>query len=598
MRPPAPVVALAAFMLGALSVGPAWADTLKTVEIRGLPDPLMVDNVRSALSLTDSIGRELSPSRRDYLVEVAQDEARKALEPFGYFSPEVTVTEGVAGVVVVTIAAGEPVRVDAVKLAIDGPGGADDVLKDDLSAFAPTKGAIFNQGIYETSKARITQRLEDRGYFDADLVRHDVLVTRAMHDADIDLAWSSGARRVLGPVSFVQSPETIINDALLQKQVHWKAGQPFDQAKLDALRATISRLDYFSAIDVASQPKDADGKSTGKAVPIIVTLTPAKRSIYTVGLSYGSTSGPGIRLGLERRYLNRRGHKVQVELEWARLRKVLALEYRIPASAWFEGWYAIGAQAVDEQTDYIDNRRIELVGTRTGEINSHWRAVAGVHWLRERWAYTAEDDGDPLTPPDYHFATFLFPSVSGTYRNVDNLLEPRRGISGTAELRGGLKAIASDASFAQMRVQVRWFHGLGPQDRLLVRGEVGHTFTSDVINLPPSLRFHAGGDDSIRGYAWQEVGPRVGLPGKRFPIGASNVITGSIEYERYFTERWGAAVFVDTGSAFENRPDLHTGVGVGLRWRSPVGPLRIDFARGLDAPDSPFQITLNIGANL
>jgi translocation and assembly module TamA len=150
----------------------------------------------------------------------------------------------------------------------------------------------------------------------------------------------------------------------------------------------------------------------------------------------------------------------------------------------------------------------------------------------------------------------------------------------------------------QTRVEVKWFHGLGLKDRLLLRGEVGHTFTNALLELPPSLRFHAGGDGSIRGYGWREVGPRVGGPGNRFPIGASNVVTASVEYERYFTPRWGAAVFVDTGSAFEGHPDLRTGVGVGLRWRSPVGPLRVDIARGLDQPDSPFQITLNIGANL
>jgi translocation and assembly module TamA len=116
--------------------------------------------------------------------------------------------------------------------------------------------------------------------------------------------------------------------------------------------------------------------------------------------------------------------------------------------------------------------------------------------------------------------------------------------------------------------------------------------------MPPTLRFHAGGDRSIRGYAWREVGPRVGLQGDEFPIGAKNVVTASVEYERYFNATWGAAVFLDTGSAFNRKPDMRTGIGVGLRWRSPVGPLRVDLARGLDDPDTPFQIYLNIGAEL
>jgi translocation and assembly module TamA len=598
MRPPAHVVALAVLLLCLPVASPAEADKLTAVAIRGLDDPLMLDNVRRALSLVESIGRDLSDARRDYLVRQAEPEARHALEPFGYFSPTVDVAAGADGTITVTIAPGEAVHVDALHVAVTGPGEADAVLKADVDAFLPRSGAVFDQALYETSKSRIARSLADRGYFDASLDRHDVQVTRATRAADIDLAWSSGARHVLGPVSFVQSPKAIVNDALLAKQVHWKPGAPFDQAKLDALRDTLSRLDYFAGIDIEPQLVDADGKAVGLAVPITVTLTPAKRSVYTAGLSVGSTSGPGIRLGLERRYLNKRGHKALAELEWARQRKLLSLEYRIPASAWFEGWYALGVQAADEQTDYIDSRRVELVASRSGEINAHWRALVGLHLLRERWAYAAEDDGDPLTPPDYRYASLLFPSVSGTYRNVDNLLEPRRGIAGSAELRGGIGGAGSDANFVQTRVEVKWFHGLGPNDRLLLRGEVGHTFTNALLELPPSLRFHAGGDGSIRGYAWREVGPRVGVAGKRFPIGASNVVTASAEYERYFTARWGAAAFVDTGSAFEGHPELRTGVGVGLRWRSPVGPLRVDIARGLDQPDSPFQITLNIGANL
>ena len=166
-------------------------------------------------------------------------------------------------------------------------------------------------------------------------------------------------------------------------------------------------------------------------------------------------------------------------------------------------------------------------------------------------------------------------------------------------LRGGVEGAGSDTSFAQAHASARWFKGLGPQSRLITRGELGHTFVDAAIGtLPPSLRFHAGGDRSIRGYAWREVGPRIGNGGDRFPVGARNVATGSVEYEQFFGGPWGAAVFVDGGSAFNGAPEWRTGVGVGLRWKSPVGPLRLDVARGLNDPDSSFQLYLNIGADL
>ena len=146
---------------------------------------------------------------------------------------------------------------------------------------------------------------------------------------------------------------------------------------------------------------------------------------------------------------------------------------------------------------------------------------------------------------------------------------------------------------------MQWFHGFDADSKLILRGEAGHTFSGSFLDLPPSLRFYAGGDRSVRGYDWHEIGPRVEVDGDVYYTGASNVVTASVEYERYFKGPWGAAVFVDSGSAFEGkRPDMHTGVGVGVRWRSPVGPVRIDIARGLKSPDSPFTLHFAIGADL
>src|SRR3546814_3042566 len=97
--------------------------------------------------------------------------------------------------------------------------------------------------------------------------------------------------------------------------------------------------------------------------------------------------------------------------------------------------------------------------------------------LRERWAYVAEDDGDPDTPTAYRFATFAFPALRAEYIDVDDKMFPRRGIGGSLVLRGGVEGAGSDASFAQVHARASWFKGLGERNRLIVRGEIGHTFT-------------------------------------------------------------------------------------------------------------------------
>ncbi|WP_425605479.1 autotransporter assembly complex protein TamA [Pseudoxanthomonas putridarboris] len=588
-------LATALFLFAA--AGPAWAAaTIDKVEIVGLEDELMVENIHVALSLNDSLGRRLGESRLEYLLNEAAAEAREALEPFGYYAPTVTVeaprTEGAEDerlTVTLRVELGEPVRVRRANLSIEGEGGDDRYLKEDLAAFEPKVGETFDHTTYEASKLKIVRRLADRGYFDADFTHRRVEVTRAEHAADIDLGWVSGIRYDMGPTLFHQDQ---FNEGLLDKLVYWEEGSYFHQGKLDRLRESLVGLDYFSNIDIQANPDKAeDGR-----VPVDVNLSLAKRDIYTAGVSYGTESGPGIRMGLDRRYVNARGHKLSTHLDYAQKRKTLLTQYRVPAFKWLDGWYTVGLQASDEQTDYIDLRHVELTGSRSGQITEEWTAVASLHTMRERWRYVEEDPvtGEPDRTVSY--ATFTYPSLRADYTNSPLGSNRPDQLAGSILLRGGVEGVGSDANFAQFHMRARWSQQYKTNSALIVRGEYGHTFTSSLIALPPSLRFFAGGDRSIRGYAWREVGPRRG----DYALGAKNVVTGSVEYE-FFPNGgpFGGAVFVDTGSAFDGtRPDLSTGVGVGFRWRSPVGPVRIDIARGLNDPDSSFQLYLNIGTDL
>jgi translocation and assembly module TamA len=594
---------LTAGALSLLIAGGAQAATVTNVEIRGL-DEVMALNVRVSLSLVDAIGKDVSGRRLAYLLREAETETREALEPFGYYSPEITVERTREGegddattAAVITVKLGEPVTVRRANIAIEGAGGKDKYLRADLGEFRPQAGDVFDHTRYEASKARVTRRLAERGYFDADFVTREVAVTRAEKAADIDLVWDSGERYDIGAVTVEQTPKHIIRDSLIQRLIYWEEGSYYHQGKLDRLRESLARLDYFAGIDIQPHPENA----TDGGVPVTVTLTPAKRSIYTAGLSYGTDSGAGVRLGLERRYLNDRGHKLLSQIDWAEKRKTATVQYRIPAFTLLDGWYTVGTQFYDEQSDYLDTRKIELVGSRSGEVNERLNAVASLHALRERWAFVEPDDVNTAAAPViYNYATFLYPSLRGEYIDADNRIFPRKGIGLTLELRGGLKGLGSDASFLQAWGVGRWYQGMGKYNRLILRGEAGYTFTNGLVDMPPSLRFFAGGDRSIRGYAYREVGPtQTTSSGKKYALGAKNVLTGTAEFEHYFNDEWGAAAFVDSGDAFnEEHPDFHTGVGLGLRWRSPVGPVRLDIAHGLYSPDSQYEIYLNIGADL
>lgn len=623
-----------------LAAMPVFAITVTKVQVKvtGSGNDALADNVRSALALNEEVGKDISARRLNYLLREAEAETREALEPFGYYSPTITIQRSdrsasqdaddhdvdpdngdvdtdadthVAGnatdntkqrrkarrerilTVSIHIDPGKPVRIRGFTLGMSGEAGHDATVQSALSAFLPRKGDVLDHTLYDTSKSRVNRALGAHGYFDAELPAHRVEVTRADFAADIDLRWTSGPRFALGDTTFTQTPNAIIRDKLLHKLVNWDENQPYDEAELEKLRHSLVELDYFGLVEVLPQP---DKVGDDKRVPVQVNLTPAPRSIYTAGLSYGTLSGAGVRMGVERRYLNTRGHKALAQIDYANKRKTATLQYRMPAFAWLNGWYTASLQAADEQTDSLDTRRLEFVASRSGQFNEYLNLVASMHVLRERWSFFS-----PTKPvPVYQFASFAFPELRAEYIDVDNKLAPRHGASGTVLLRAGTGIGNSNAKFSQIHASAQWFHGFDAESRLLIRGELGHTFTKVLFGLPPSLRFYAGGDHSVRGYGWREIGPRTrnGL-GNTYALGARNVVTASIEYERYLFGPWGAAVFVDTGSAFDGkRPDMRRGIGIGLRWKSPVGPVRIDIAHGLDQPDSPITLHLNIGADL
>ncbi|WP_101926107.1 MULTISPECIES: autotransporter assembly complex protein TamA [Luteimonas] len=580
-----------------LSATAVEAARVERVDIVGLDEP-MTENVEVSLSVINSVGKEVSGRRLAYLIREVDDQTREALEPFGYYSPTIDVqrsNENGGVVVRVVVDAGQPVRVRNRDIAILGEGGQDRYLARDLAGFVPDEGSVFNHAEYDGSRNRITRRLAERGYFDTEFTSRRVEVTRADFAADIDLVWNSGDRFNMGATTFEQTPEQVVNDSLLERLIYWDEGSYYHQGRLDRLRTSLTRLDYFANIDISPQVDEANAN---REVPIQVTLTPAKRSIYTSGVSYGTDSGAGIRLGVERRYVNMRGHKALAQLDYAQKRKTLTVQYRIPAFAWLDGWYTASLQAADEQTDYIDSRRIEFVASRSGQYNPFLNLVASMHVLRERWLFRVADDGEgALAAQPYRYATFAYPSVRAEYVDVDDRIFPRAGIGGSLMLRGGVEGVGSDASFGQIHARASWFRGIGESNRLIVRGEIGHTFTDELTDMPPSLRFYAGGDRSIRGYEYREVSPRIDTDFGRYSVGAQNLVTASVEFERYFTDTIGAAVFVDSGDAFDGTsPDWRTGVGIGARYRSPVGPLKLDIARGLDNPDSGFTIGLTIGA--
>ena len=590
-----PGVRLPAFLaLIALAFAPAAsALELRSVEIRGLEDEAQQANVASRLSLerlNPARRRNLSESRLAFLLRRAPREVRQALEPFGLYEatvePEVR-REGEAVDVILRITPGEPVRVATRALALAGEAEADESLQRRLQRLRPRIGDPFHHGVYEDAKAGMDRALAERGYFDARQVRHEVKVERAARRADIDLAWDSGRRYALGAAAFEGHP---FRPGLLENLVPWTPGQAYEQRDLLRLQASLAELDYFAAIDVRPLPEQAvDG-----VVPVQVDLAPAKRTRYEAGVRYGTDTGLGLSGGYERRWINDRGHKLRAQLGLAERRNDLTVQYRIPAFKWLDGWYTFGASVREESLEFVDSELIELVASRSGRLGD-WDLVAALKGRRERFQ-------DAATGADVSYSTLVYPSLWAKWGEADDPLYPRRARGVTLELSGGHSSFGSDIDFLQLRAEGRWVRQVGRRNRVLLRAEAGTTISDEFPSFPPSLRFYAGGDRSVRGYGYKEIGQYLEDPaGERYVFGGKHLVVASAEFERMFNRTWGMAVFVDAGDAFDSRAsfDWEVGAGVGLRWRSPVGPVRIDVAHGFgDAARQSVRLHLNIGPDL
>jgi len=170
------------------------------------------------------------------------------------------------------------------------------------------------------------------------------------------------------------------------------------------------------------------------------------------------------------------------------------------------------------------------------------------------------------------------------------------GLRFDVSLRGASKNLVSDTDFLQLQGGVKAITPLGKSNRVIARGRLGTTWTDEFHQLPSSIRFFAGGAQSVRGYAYQSLGPR---DDNGQVIGGQHLMVGSIELEHSLNSKWGAALFYDGGNAIDKFTDkLERGAGFGLRWKSPVGAVRVDLASAVSRDGHPWRIHFNIGPDL
>lgn len=558
---------------------PLHAIRLK-VEVEGVRRELE-RNIRSVLSLERLEKDELSEERIRRLHADATEEIAEALEPFGYYRPLVRSElrqEGDQWIARYEVDSGPVMKVASVDLRVVGEGGGDPRFREIVNDFPVKRGADLFHPDYEEGKQALVELAATEGYLDAEFQENQIRVDLERYQADVILHYDTGPRYRFGEVRFNGN---VLNENLLTGYVNFKRGEPLDVNKILELQNALSDSPYWSRVEVVTRQEQAQGLE----VPIDVDLVPAKTMRFSGGLGYGTDSGARARGAWELRRLNRRGHRAEAEIQASQILQSLQASYFIPGPYPRTDVLSFNVGYRREDTD-TSLSETGLIGTQRTQSRGGWREALSLTYQREDFE-VGLDEG---------ISTLLVPGASWERVKADDRIFTTNGYRLRLGIQGAEASVLSDSSFVQGNVQAKAIRTLGERNRIIGRAEFGYTATDEFRDLPPRFRFFAGGDQSVRGFAYQALG-REDEDGNI--IGGESLMVASLEYEIRFLEKWGAAVFYDTGSASESFGGvLARGAGLGVRWRSPIGPIRADVAWALSDDDRPIRFHLNIGPDL
>ncbi|WP_375540393.1 autotransporter assembly complex protein TamA [Rugamonas apoptosis] len=599
VSPPAwPPLARAAALLAVavLTCAPALADGLRYRVRIDAPRPLDT-LLEQNLDLERFRGNaRIDREQLQRMVRVAPAQIRTLVATDGYYSPEVSVrldAEGDEPLVLIRVQPGEPVRVGEVELELQGfeppPGQPADRRYDRdalLASWGLPRGAVFRQADWEQAKRALLRQVVQTRYPRAQLIDSQAAVDPDTHLALLRVVLDSGPELHFGALrieGLKRYPPSIVAN-LNQIQ----PGDDYSEAALQAFQGRLQDTGYFATVEVSADMSAVIGEqlAAGEAtqaqaqpqaqaqgqapapmppLPLLVRVTENKRKNASAGLGYSTNTGNRASLTYD-----------DLSLFGLRMKSALTLETK-KQSAHSDFYYPVTAQGYRDSIG-ASFERSDISGEITSVAAISGKRAWGTPLLERSLTLEFLSETKTIANVETGSSKSLPLTYGATWRHLDSLLFPTKGYVINAQLGGALLPILTDQAFVRGYARAVLYHPLGAHSNMILRAEGGALASREKQGVPAVYLFRAGGDQSVRGYAYQQLGIQEGtaITGGRY------MSTGSAEFQYWFKPTWGAAVFYDAGSAADTIKDLHpkSGYGVGGRWKSPVGPINVDLAYG------------------
>ncbi|WP_100657931.1 autotransporter assembly complex protein TamA [Alteromonas flava] len=546
------------------------------VTINGVQQNAILDNIHLHLANVE-IDTSLSPER--LWQEPIEQAINKAVKPFGYYAADMRIFQE-DGKVSVNISLGDPLTIANITLEVIGAGRSDSWFSQRFKQFPLQLGQPLQQHLYDQFKADMLATAISRGYFDFKWQAARLDLVRETREANILLVAQSGPRYKYGELRIKGDD---IAQTIIARINPLEQGAPYLAEEISELNRVINNTGYFNRAVARPLVSEAiDG-----LVPIEVTLAHKPRDLFDLGVGFSSDIGAQFSAKWQRPWVNSRGHSVQADVFLSEPEQSLTSSYRIPMGDVNNDYLSL--QAGFESTDENDTRSesITFAAQRFWKPKgTDWQQSVFIRYQNERFAQASEDkQTTQLVLPGYSIS--LFRSRGG--------LDIEWGNRTVLTVEAGDDTLLSDIDVARVSARTKWIRTF-ERHRWVARAEVGAIATSDFTQVPASMRFFAGGDQSIRGFNYRTVSPKDDA-GKF--LGARYLAVGSIEYAYPIAEQWRLATFVDAGTATNDfEDDLAWGTGFGVHYLSVIGPIRLYLARGKFNDETKYQLHFALGPEL
>ncbi len=575
------------YFLSAPFLNPSIALAADTLEIKiegleGKPRENVEAILRSPHGIIRPDGTINLPLVR-YFEKDVPGRVREALEPFGYYESKTEtnlrkVTED-SYELGVLVRPGEPVLVTSVHVDVEGPGKEEVALARVVRRFPLGVGDILQHELYERAKDEIQSRAVGLGYLEAEFTAHQIRVNPEEKKADIELILATGNRYFFNGITF--SGTNSYPHRFLKRYLAFKPGEPFSYPKLGETQANLRNSERFSDILVSA---DRTGAKDYR-VPVDIKLTDAPSKRLRIGAGYQTDTGPRFSLLYQDLNVLKRGHAFDTELNVSEVFQGVASRYIIPSSRSYLSYTALKVNFQREDVSAYTTSLGMFEIDRERRVGPGRRAGVFLRFLYEDSDIGGERIRSYLTLPGVKFAA----------EHYNNPIRPTRGYGFSGELRGTAEFLGSDQTFIQVISQGHYVRRISKSFTVHTRAQIGLSVQKESINdMPATLRFFAGGDRSVRGYSYKSLGPK---DDEGDVIGGKNLFVGSLELERAIGESLGIAAFYDAGNAFNylTQMRLFQGVGLGVRYYTLVGPIKLDLAHPIDKGSPVVRVHLSFG---